>query len=248
MAKKQKDPAFLFYPNDWLGGTMHLDFECKGAYMDLLMLQFNRPIGSPHMTEHMIQHMLLQKFEIIWPKIKDKFIETPLGYYNQRLEDERMKRINYSESRRNNRSVKNVIEKGGTYDTTYDTTYDKDMKNICKTYEKHMENENEDINTDSKDRGIGGMGEKGKGKKSFVPPKVDEVVEFFVERGYRPDVGSKAWEYYSLADWKDSTGKAVKNWKQKMVAVWFKPENQDRVNSAEGNPFGDKTIHPRFNP
>ena len=37
-----KDPAFLFYPNDWLGGTMGMTFEQKGAYMELLMMQFNQ--------------------------------------------------------------------------------------------------------------------------------------------------------------------------------------------------------------
>ena len=44
-----KDPAFLFYPNDYIGGTMGMTFEEKGAYMDVLMMQFNRG----HMTEHM---------------------------------------------------------------------------------------------------------------------------------------------------------------------------------------------------
>jgi len=36
-----KDPAFLFYPNDYIGGTMGMTFEEKGAYIELLMLQFN---------------------------------------------------------------------------------------------------------------------------------------------------------------------------------------------------------------
>ena len=50
---QMKDPAFLFYPNDWIGGTMGMTFEEKGAYMELLILQFNRG----HMTTHMIGHM-----------------------------------------------------------------------------------------------------------------------------------------------------------------------------------------------
>jgi uncharacterized protein YdaU (DUF1376 family) len=45
-----KDPAFLFYPNDWIGGTMGMTFEEKGAYMEILMMQFNRG----HMTSHMV--------------------------------------------------------------------------------------------------------------------------------------------------------------------------------------------------
>ena len=41
-----KDPAFLFYPGDWLGGTMLMTRHHKGAYMDLLMAQYN----NGHMT------------------------------------------------------------------------------------------------------------------------------------------------------------------------------------------------------
>ena len=33
-----KDPAFLFYPGDWIGGTMGMTFEEKGAYMEILMM------------------------------------------------------------------------------------------------------------------------------------------------------------------------------------------------------------------
>ena len=56
-----KDPAFLFYPNDYIGGTMGMTFEEKGAYIELLMLQFNRG----HMDGHMIGHCVGQ----IWERI-----------------------------------------------------------------------------------------------------------------------------------------------------------------------------------
>lgn len=65
-----KDPAFLFYPNDYIGGTMGMTFEQKGAYMDLLMMQFNRG----HMTNHMICQVLGQTGGQLWDTIKDKFI------------------------------------------------------------------------------------------------------------------------------------------------------------------------------
>lgn len=95
-----KDPAFLFYPNDWIGGTLGMSFEEKGAYMELLMLQFNRG----HMTSHMIGHAVGQ----IWVKIKDKFeVDSDGNFYNVRLELEQEKRRKYSKSRRNNVSGKN---------------------------------------------------------------------------------------------------------------------------------------------
>ena len=90
-----KDPAFLFYPNDYIGGTMGMTFEEKGAYIELLMLQFNRG----HMDGHMIGHCVGQ----IWERIKCKFIQDEQGlWYNERLDVEKSKRKAFSESRRNN--------------------------------------------------------------------------------------------------------------------------------------------------
>lgn len=92
-----KDPAFLFYPNDYIGGTMGMTFEEKGAYMELLMLQFNRG----HMTSHMIGQTIGQLFG----QIKDKFkVDADGLYYNQRLDDEIKKRQEYVASRINNKS------------------------------------------------------------------------------------------------------------------------------------------------
>ena len=130
-----KDPAFLFYPNDWIGGTMGMTFEEKGAYMELLMTQFNRG----HMTTHMIGQVVGQN----WDKIKDKFIKDENGlWYNLRLEEEKLKRQNYSKSRRNNVSGKNQHTKNS-------------IKNSIKNEQEnvghmtsHMENENiNSINT-----------------------------------------------------------------------------------------------------
>ena len=37
-----RDHAFLFYPNDYIGGTMGMTLVEKVAYIELLMFQFNR--------------------------------------------------------------------------------------------------------------------------------------------------------------------------------------------------------------
>lgn len=114
-----KDPAFLFYPNDYIGGTMGMTFEEKGAYIELLMLQFNRG----HMDSHMIGHCVGQ----IWQRINSKFKQDENGlWYNERLDIEKSKRKAFSESRRNNIKGKNQHTLGHMT--------------------KHMENENENIN------------------------------------------------------------------------------------------------------
>lgn len=100
-----KDPAFLFYPGDYVAGTMHLDFECKGAYIDLLMLQFQKD----HMSLHMIKHVLGHTFDHIWPLISDKFQEKDGKYWNERLRVEKEKRISFCKSRKDNRSKQKQV-------------------------------------------------------------------------------------------------------------------------------------------
>lgn len=107
-----KDPAFLFYPNDYIGGTMGMTFEQKGAYIELLMTQFNRG----HMTNHMIGQVLGQGNGQIWDMIKDKFIQDDEGkFYNVRLEIEQNKRKQFTDSRKNNRTGKNQYTKEGNH-------------------------------------------------------------------------------------------------------------------------------------
>lgn len=86
-------------------------------------------------------------------------------------------------------------------------------------------------------------GKESKGKKSkvLVIPTEVEVMDYFREKGYRPDVGSKAWEYYEANDWKDSSGKPVKAWKQKMIAVWFRDEH--RIGTQDSDNIVDMAKH-----
>ena len=60
----------------------------------------------------------------------------------------------------------------------------------------------------------------------FAPPTQSEVISYFLEKGYTQESACKAFDYYDVANWTDSTGKKIKNWKQKMIAVWFKEENK----------------------
>ena len=140
-----KDPAFLFYPNDWLGGTIGMTFEEKGAYMELLMMQFNRG----HMTEHMIGQVVGQN----WLTLKSKFIQDENGlWYNERLDEEKNKRQAYTESRRNNKKGVNQFTKNEQKKVGHMTTH---MKG-------HMENENGNENKD-----VISVGKEGAGEKPF---------------------------------------------------------------------------------
>ena len=69
-------------------------------------------------------------------------------------------------------------------------------------------------------------------KKKFTPPTIFEVIQYFKEKDFSEDLGKRAFEFYDTANWIDSKGNKVKNWKQKMLSVWLKPENKETPQST----------------
>jgi hypothetical protein len=78
---------------------------------------------------------------------------------------------------------------------------------------------------------------KGKGKTArvFVAPTLEEYKSYFQEHGYSLDTAVTSFRGYSEADWIDTRGNKIKNWKQKVNNVWFKEENKAVDKSA--SPF-----------
>lgn len=133
--EKLKSPSFQFYSSDFMTGTTFMSNEEVGAYIRCLCMQHQKG----HLKEkEMLQICLNQE---VLDSVMNHYKQDDEGlFYNERLDFEKEKSRKYSESRAKNRSKKDNISK------TYDTTYEKDMKNICNSYDKHMEDEEEDIN------------------------------------------------------------------------------------------------------
>lgn len=123
-----KDPAFLFYPNDWLGGTMYLSRHIKGCYIDLLIAQFNNgPLSLDTIKT------VLGQDQANWTVLSSKFKQTAEGlWYNERLATEIEKRKKFSDSRRDNVRKRYDKEKSTSVDTSVEHMY------------IHMENRNRD--------------------------------------------------------------------------------------------------------
>jgi uncharacterized protein YdaU (DUF1376 family) len=120
-----KDPAFLFYPNDFDCKTKFFTDEQVGIYLRLLIAQFQ----YGRLSEKQVKHICKTYDKDIMLKFD---VDDNGLYYNERLESEIHKRKKYSESRKNNRNSKtnNISE-----------SYDNHMTS-------HMENENENENKD----------------------------------------------------------------------------------------------------
>lgn len=81
---------------------------------------------------------------------------------------------------------------------------------------------------------------KTKRKKGvFISPSIDDVVLYFKENGYSTETAKRAYQGYAEADWHDSRGNKILNWKQKMVHVWFKDENRQ---GKSGNRMQDQNL------
>ena len=118
-----KDPAFLFYPGDWLGGTMGMTFEEKGAYLELLLFQFNNGKFTIASAKLVLSICSASAFE----KVIQKFDTDGKYYWKQKLHDEIERRKKFTESRRNNAKSNKSYQKNK------------------KAYAKHMETETETV-------------------------------------------------------------------------------------------------------
>jgi hypothetical protein len=181
-----KDPAFLFYSSDFLNGVADLTMEERGQFITLLCLQHQK--GT--LTDKTIRLSLGS----VSVDVLSKFSKDKDGnFFNERLSEEIEKRIQFTESRRNNGS------KGGR------------PKNNTKPLglAKHNlmedvnENENEDININ-------------KSKCSF-----EQVYEYMAIRigiDQAKIEAEKFVNYYTSNGWKvgknpmKSWGAAANNW------------------------------------
>jgi hypothetical protein len=181
-----KDPAFLFYSSDFLNGVADLTMEERGQFITLLCLQHQK--GT--LTDKTIRLSLGS----VSVDVLSKFSKDKDGnFFNERLSEEIEKRIQFTESRRNNGS------KGGR------------PKNNTKplALAKHNlmedvnENENEDININ-------------KSKCTF-----DQVYEYMAIRIGTDQAkieAEKFVNYYTSNGWKvgknpmKSWGAAANNW------------------------------------
>lgn len=115
-----KDPAALFYFNDWMGGTATLTRHQKGCYIDLLCVQFNS--GPLSLDE--IKTVLGSDFGSSWPALQKKFKSENGIYFNERLELEKGKRSKFTTSRRMNASS---------------------VPSVAQATDEHMEDENRNV-------------------------------------------------------------------------------------------------------
>lgn len=121
-----KDPAFLFYSQDFYTGVATLNFEDRGKYITILCLM--------HQQGRMSEETIWFLVGSVSVSLKSKFSIDENGlWYNERLEDEVKKRAEFTASRRSNGSKGGRPKANGKPKNNH-------MQNHI---DNHMEDENE---------------------------------------------------------------------------------------------------------
>jgi hypothetical protein len=124
-----RNPAVLFYTDDFLAGTYTMTYEQKGQYITLLCLQ--------HQQGHLTEKHMLSICKTHDPDIWCKFLKDDDGlFYNRRMEEETQKRNAYCDNRRSNKLSKPKEKQ--THEGTYVDTHVEHMS-------LHMGNGNSNI-------------------------------------------------------------------------------------------------------
>ena len=140
-----KDPAVLFYTSDFLAETILMSDEEVGQYIKLLCLQHQKGV----LSEKDMKKICFSQSEDIF----NKFVKNADGhYYNEKWAEEINRRKNFCQSRRNNRTTKQIK-------SNHPVSGEVDMSNICSTHVEHMGTEAEGITgTEIETGGKGGTG------------------------------------------------------------------------------------------
>jgi uncharacterized protein YdaU (DUF1376 family) len=224
---KGKSTAFQFYPADFLSdeNVVLMSNVEVGCYIKLLCFCWKQ--GSIPANIDLISRLCNEPYEKmaeLWPSIEPCFHNgQPDRLIHPRLEIERKKQENFSKER--SESGKKGAKKRWE-------NKDKDGSAIQQPLAKGNK---QPLAKDGFSSSSLPSVSKKKGIKIFIPPTEKEVIKYFQENGYLVKAAYRAFRYYDAANWKDGNGKQVKNWKQKMIGVWFKEENKDTVKITRGS-------------
>lgn len=198
-----KDPAFLFYPTDFLVGTYTMSDAQVGQYIRLMCLQHQKG-RLPESTVEKIMG------GVIDPEVVAKFVKDEDGmYYNVRLEEEVEKRAKYTQSRRNNRAKAQPVASYDNHMSNISSSCDNHMSNICETYDEHMENEN--VN------GSISITKTPVKPEKQIPPALEDVDAYCAERKNGINA-SHFMDFYSARGW--MIGKTrMKDWRA-AIRTW----------------------------
>jgi uncharacterized protein YdaU (DUF1376 family) len=198
--KRNQDPAFLFYSDNFLSGTMFFTNEQVGIFTRLLCAQ--------HLTGHLTEENMMKVSSRYDKEVWEKFERDSDGkFFNQWLEEEIKRRKLYSESRANNRLGKgNSTKKEGektSYDAHMETGTETRTEDITETGAENTTGTETEIGNTWKDVFQNWIDYRKKMDKPLPEPSLDgalqrlrklsgdnkakarEIIQYSIDNGYQ---------------------------------------------------------------
>jgi len=189
--KTRKAPAFQFYADDFLAGTITMTNEERGAYIALLCIQWSKESLTENDFQRVCMGMPPHSQRICQSKFQ---IDAEGNYKNQRLETEREKQVQYRKKQTDNANKRWL---GNA--TAYATALPADMPNACSPSPSPTPNNKEESIAPKSQR------------SRFLVPSVEEVETACVEIGLPASEAGRFIDHYESKGWKVS-GSPMKSW------------------------------------
>ncbi len=237
---KEKDPAFLFYTNDFLTGTADLTNEEVGQYIRLMCYQ--------HQKGHLSRAQINRLIKDISDYVLEKFVQDSDGnYYNKRLEAEIDKRSKFNTKQRENGY------KGGRPKNPSKTQIkakQKPNQSQLKTKQKptesprvENENENENVIEDLNEiviKEIGGVGERENSNVSFMIKEIIDYLNVKADKSFKHStqetrklISGRLSDGFEIDDFKKVIDNRVSKWMGTEWEQYLRPNTLFRPSNFE---------------
>lgn len=213
-------PYYRFHVSEWLNDDISfMDYSVKGVFIDICSMYWFKDCS---ITKAMLEQRLINAKDELEQLYNNDIIKlNPDDTITIKFLDEQYDKLSEKRKKRSEAGRKGGLKKSSNA---------KAMLKQSSSYKDKDKDKEKDKDKDSET------------KVSFIPT-LEEVKDYFNEKGYSLDVAERAYNMYnaSLEDnpkrkyWRDSRDNVIKNWKLKMQSVWFKDENKATPKTKRNN-------------
>lgn len=222
-------PAFQFYADDFLAGTLDLSQAEVGAYVRLLCHQWNR--GSIPVEPEKQQRLAGGSVSV---DVLAKFRLLPDGrLVNERLEQERQKQAAFRQKQREKGLASGKArrkEPDGNHGSTtvqpnhQPNTQPEGNSPVSSLQTPSLEREREEGAQPQPEPPLA---------RGNAWPTLDDVLRTCSMLNIPPDTGRAFWEHFEAQGWQTGQGVAIVQWTAKLSAWWRKEQAQQAEAKAK---------------
>jgi len=196
-------PYFRFYTGEWIQGNISAeDLDLQGLFINVCCYYWNQDCS---LTKATLEKRFKNDIELLNLVYKLKYVKIT----------------------RNGRIMINFLDK------QYKELLTKHEKSVYSGRKGGLSKAKAELKQSLKLRSSYKDKDKDKIRdknKEFIPPLLLDFIQYFKENGFPENLARKVFIGYEVAQWHDSSGKKIKNWKQKCQHVWFTDDNKQKYN------------------